>query len=81
MAKWAYRCLAILITIGIPGLAMSSREPNSRQPDRAAEQFGPSEGMPAPPFNARDQFGNEQTLKTLTGKNGTALLFFRSADW
>jgi len=42
---------------------------------------GPAEGEPAPPFKALDQFGNEQTNKTIAGKNGTVLLFFRSADW
>lgn len=35
----------------------------------------------APPFTARDQFGQEQSLDTLKGPNGTVLLFFRSADW
>jgi hypothetical protein len=38
-------------------------------------------GRKAPPFTARDQFGHEQNLDTLKGKNGTALLFYRSADW
>ena len=44
-------------------------------------ETGPAEGDPAPPFKALDQFGNEQTNKTVAGKNGTVLLFFRSADW
>ena len=35
----------------------------------------------APAFSLPDQFGNIQTLDTLKGKNGTVLLFFRSADW
>ena len=35
----------------------------------------------APAFSARDQFGQEQSLKTLKGPRGTVLLFFRSADW
>jgi hypothetical protein len=35
----------------------------------------------APAFTARDQFGQEQSLATLKGRNGTVLLFFRSADW
>ena len=38
-------------------------------------------GQKAPAFSARDQFGEEQTLETLKGPKGTALLFFRSADW
>jgi hypothetical protein len=38
-------------------------------------------GQKAPEFSARDQFGELQTLDTLKGPNGTAILFFRSADW
>jgi len=35
----------------------------------------------APEFSLSDQFGHRQSLATLKGKNGTVLLFFRSADW
>lgn len=38
-------------------------------------------GQKAPAFSVRDQFGRVQTLETLKGRNGTVLLFFRSADW
>ena len=38
-------------------------------------------GQKAPAFSLPDQFGNIQTLDSLWGKNGTVLLFFRSADW
>jgi hypothetical protein len=38
-------------------------------------------GQRAPAFSLSDQFGNIQTLDSLKGKNGTVLLFFRSADW
>ena len=44
-------------------------------------QAGLREGETAPPFRARDQFGKEQNNATVAGKNGTVLLFFRSADW
>jgi hypothetical protein len=47
----------------------------------AQETPGISTGKPAPSFRARDQFGKEQTLSSLMGPNGLALLFFRSADW
>lgn len=43
--------------------------------------IGLAVGQKAPAFSARDQFGNVQTLDSLKGKNGTVLLFFRSADW
>jgi hypothetical protein len=43
--------------------------------------IGLSVGQKAPNFSAPDQFGNQQTLNSLKGSNGTVLLFFRSADW
>jgi hypothetical protein len=43
--------------------------------------IGMAAGQKAPAFSAPDQFGRTQTLETLKGKNGTVLLFFRSADW
>jgi hypothetical protein len=43
--------------------------------------IGLTTGQKAPAFSARDQFGDVQTLDSLKGKNGTVLLFFRSADW
>ncbi len=38
-------------------------------------------GERAPDFSVSDQFGHQQSLGTLKGKNGTVILFFRSADW
>jgi hypothetical protein len=49
--------------------------------DAAAFQAGPTIGDAAPAFTAHDQFGNEQSNKSVAGANGTVLLFFRSADW
>lgn len=43
--------------------------------------IGLAVGEKAPNFSIRDQFGRVQTLDSLKGKNGTVLLFFRSADW
>lgn len=43
--------------------------------------IGLAVGQKAPDFSASDQFGQQQTLETLKGPKGTALLFFRSADW
>ena len=43
--------------------------------------IGLSAGEKAPAFSAPDQFGHQQSLDSLRGKNGTVLLFFRSADW
>ena len=43
--------------------------------------IGLAVGQKAPAFSIRDQLGRVQTLETLKGRNGTVLLFFRSADW
>ena len=43
--------------------------------------IGLAVGQKAPGFSAHDQNGSVQTLESLKGKNGTVLLFFRSADW
>lgn len=42
---------------------------------------GVAVGKSAPTFKARDQFGKEQTISSLMGRNGLMLVFFRSADW
>jgi hypothetical protein len=46
-----------------------------------SHEVGLSGGEPAPHFEARDQFGRDQTDKSVAGEHGTVLLFFRSADW
>jgi hypothetical protein len=45
------------------------------------ERRGPAVGTRAPEIRARDQFGHDQTLKSLRGRDGLVLLFVRSADW
>lgn len=42
---------------------------------------GPKVGERFPPLAAADQLGRPQTLKSLMGEQGVALLFVRSADW
>jgi hypothetical protein len=46
-----------------------------------AMSIGLAVGKKAPRLAVRDQFGRVETLETLKGRNGTVLLFFRSADW
>jgi hypothetical protein len=43
--------------------------------------LGPKVGSVAPAFSGVDQFGRQQTLQSLIGRNGLMLVFFRSADW
>ena len=45
------------------------------------EKRGPAVGARAPALHARDQFGHDQTIASLQGRNGLVLLFVRSADW
>lgn len=47
----------------------------------AAVPSGPLIGTTAPDFQAADQDGAMQTLKSLSGPKGLMLVFFRSADW
>ena len=47
----------------------------------AQDMPGVAVGKSAPTFQARDQFGKEQTISSLMGRNGLVLVFFRSADW
>jgi hypothetical protein len=42
---------------------------------------GPALGSTVPSFEAPDQNGRMQTLKSLTGPKGLLLVFYRSADW
>ena len=53
----------------------------SPQATSQSKEAGPAAGQRIPPFKARDQFGREQTLSSLSGPNGLILLFVRSADW
>lgn len=44
-------------------------------------QPGPAVGVKAPDFEAVDQNGQTRTLRSLTGRKGLMLVFYRSADW
>jgi hypothetical protein len=68
--------LAGSLTMSSPSFSQSGA---AQEP--ATTQSGPSIGDTAPAFTAHDQFGKEQNNKSVTGPNGTVLLFFRSADW
>jgi hypothetical protein len=46
-----------------------------------AVKTGPAVGKKIPAFEAKDQNGKTQTLKSLSGPKGLVLLFVRSADW
>ena len=66
-------------TTGLITAAGAQPKTETRTPAAAIDAL--ETGKKAPAFSLEDQFGTIQTLKTLKGKNGTILLFFRSADW
>lgn len=46
-----------------------------------AIKTGPEVGSTLPSFEALDQNGRPQNLKSILGPKGALLVFFRSADW
>jgi len=71
--------IAVLICVGL--LTLASAQESRRTSDAVARPIGLEIGQQAPAFALMDQFGREQSNKTLKGPKGTVLLFFRSADW
>ena len=58
--------------------------PQPSQPMRQAidvARLGPQVGERVPDFSAQDQASHKQTLKSIMGRKGVMLVFFRSADW
>ena len=71
------RCfVAVVIFSGLIALGAGAQAPPVD-----VEKLGPQVGDVVPDFAARDQFGREQTLKSIMGPNGAMLFFNRSADW
>ncbi len=62
-------------------LALGCGSDKSSSPHLASPSIGSNVGQKMQPFNARDQFGEDVFSDTLRGRNGTVVLFFRSADW
>ena len=64
-------------------LAAACRIVSAQQPAPAAPPIttGPAVGAAVPAFEAHDQNGRLQSLKTIAGPKGAMLVFFRSADW
>ncbi len=49
--------------------------------DATAIDIGPAVGSVAPALAATDSAGAPRTLASIAGRNGTVLVFFRSAKW
>ena len=55
--------------------------PVSVYADDYSANWGPAVGSQLPLLAAKDQSGVDQTLRSLTGKQGLLLFMNRSADW
>ncbi len=79
------RNLILVFGFLVFGLCASGFMPSNPQEGQAAPSKAPEVGIAigesAPAFKASDQFGQEQDSQKIAGKNGTVLLFYRSADW
>jgi hypothetical protein len=70
---------AMLFSFGM--IALASGQENAATSNYIIPSIGLEIGQRAPAFALPDQFDREQSNETLKGSKGTALLFFRSADW
>lgn len=57
---------------------LSAQQPAATAPPITT---GPAVGAAVPAFEAPDQNGRVQSLKTVAGPKGAMLVFIRSADW
>ena len=64
-----------LLILGILAVGLGA------QPATQQVKTGPSVGSAVPKFEAPDQHGRPQTLKSIAGPKGALLVFYRSADW
>ena len=78
---WRSRFVVCILLMNSLMFSRSLSQSASGQADAAGARVGPEIGDPAPAFVTRDQFGHEQSNRTVAGSKGTVLLFFRSADW
>lgn len=82
--KTTAHVLHLLLILGALAMIFSgSPNPVSPVQGRAGPSVGPGPavGEKIPSFSARDQHGEWQDLKTLSGPAGAVFLFHRSADW
>ena len=81
------RRLSAPLALAFAGLALISAPAASAQTPGAAPaagstiDIGPAVGAHIPPFAAVDRTGAPRDFKSLQGKKGVVLVFFRSAKW
>jgi hypothetical protein len=65
--------IAVLISVGL--LTFAGGQESRQTSEAVARPIGLEIGEQAPAFAVMDQFGHEQSIKTLRGPKGTVLLF------
>ena len=70
--------MLVAMRVWMLGLTVATLLAFQQQP---AIKTGPAVGSAVPMFEAPDQNGRVQTLRSVAGPKGTLLVFFRSADW
>ena len=79
LAKRLLTPVTSLILVAVMGLSsLTAAESGAKT---YAQEWGPAVGTPLPLLQAQDQNSQEQTLASLTGKQGLLLFLNRSADW
>lgn len=73
--------MAILRIASLSVVLLASLSSLAAQQAPNLDTIGPAVGSAAPAFSGTDQFGRTHTLASVSGEQGTMLVFFRSADW
>lgn len=74
------RAAALAVAVAtLPVLAAAAQDRAASDPPKPVQPI--AAGTAAPRFDLEDQFGRRQSNETVRRRNGTVLLFFRSADW
>ena len=69
----------LALLLGLSAGIGAVQSPTPATPD--VQKLGPQVGERVPDFTLADQHGVSRTLKSLMGRSGLMLVFFRSADW
>lgn len=69
-----------------PSLSLAAQRGQPKAGDAArtridVSKLGPQVGQRVPDFSLRDQAGKAWTQRSIMGRNGAMLVFYRSADW
>lgn len=74
------RTVALAATLALAAPAFAEQDQGEAEAAEAV-QIGPTVGEAAPELAAITSAGDAATLASLSGENGLALVFVRSADW